>query len=220
MPAGGGYATTREAHAKLADSVKIADGDVRIRPAVAMPSYCSGATYLVLLRVLGDLQRRGAVALTQADWEALAPARLPDGAGVWGRWNANGPGAAGLFHALGAGVNFTDPDAARPGDFLKIFWTDAVGKHERGHLVVFLGFETLDGVPRVRFWSSNKPDGYGEKSVPLSRVARMLFSRLTDPAAFARVRDLPPSDPYLASLLSRVSSFAEACRKTGARERP
>ncbi len=145
---------------------------------------------------------------------------MPDGFGAWGRWNANGPGAAGLIHELGAGKNFTDPSAARPGDFLKIFWTDAVGKSERGHLVVFLGFEDREGVAHIRFWSSNKPAGYGEKSIPLSRVARMLFSRITAPETFSRVRSLPPSNAYLAGLLGRVSSFSEACRKTGATSMP
>ena len=34
---------------------------------------------------------------------------------------------------------------------MKIFWTDAVGKKENGHSVVFLGIETVDGVEMVRF---------------------------------------------------------------------
>lgn len=220
MPSGGGYATTREAHDRLAEAVNLGSDGVRIRAATAVPSYCSGATYLLLLRALGDAQRRGMVRLVSEDWRALLPSPMPDGFGAWGRWNANGPGAAGLIHELGAGKNFTDPSAARPGDFLKIFWTDAVGENERGHLVVFLGFEDPEGIPHVRFWSSNKPAGYGEKSVPLSRVARMLFSRVTAPEAFSRVRSLPPSNPYLAGLLSRVSSFSEACRKTGATSMP
>ena len=89
-----------------------------------------------------------------------------DGEGVWGRWNANGPGTARLFHELDLGRNFTDYALARPGDFMKIFWTSEVGRAERGHSVVYIGRELVGGTERVRFWSSNKPAGYGEKSVP------------------------------------------------------
>jgi len=216
MPAGGGYATTTSAHEALSSSCRISE-DVKIDPRRAMPSYCSGATYLVFLKTLGALQRRGDLVLTRSQWEALLPAPMPDGAGIWGRWNANGPGTPRLFHELGLGRNFTLFAEARPGDFLKIFWTDAVGKKERGHSVIFLGIETLDGVEHVRFWSSNKPDGYGEKSVPRSKIARAIFSRLETPGNIARLNTLPAKDAYLASLLTRESSFREACEKSGAR---
>jgi hypothetical protein len=29
-----------------------------------------------------------------------------DGEGIWGRWNANGPGTARLFHEMNLGENF------------------------------------------------------------------------------------------------------------------
>jgi hypothetical protein len=207
MPAGGGYAVTRDAHTALNSAV----GDaVEIRPGRAVPSYCSGATYLVFLKAL-----KAAVGGEGLPWEALRPKGVPDGVGVWGRWNANGPGTARLFHELGLGENFTDPSRARPGDFLKIFWNDAVGKKERGHLVVFLGFGEEGGVPHVRFWSSNKPGGYGEKSVPMSSVKRAIFSRVTDPSRIAGVVSLPKKDAYLAGLLERESNFAEALRMSG-----
>lgn len=209
MPAGGGYAVTSEAGAALRAAVTLENGRLEVRPGVARPSYCSGATYLVLLEVL---RRTG---LDAATLERLPPARQRDGQGVWGRWNANGPGTARLFHALGAGRNFTDWTQARPGDFLKIFWRDAVGKNERGHLVVYLGTETRDGVEFVRFWSSNRPEGYGEKTVARTKIARAIFSRLERPEAFARVAALPAVDDYLASLLERESSFVEACRLSG-----
>jgi hypothetical protein len=81
--------------------------------------------------------------------------------------------------------------------------------------VIYLGTEFRDGEESVRFWSSNAPDGYGEKSVPKRKIARALFSRLERPEAFARAAALPQTDGYLASLLERNSSFAEACRLTG-----
>jgi len=141
----------------------------------------------------------------------------PDGRGVWGRWNANGPGTARLFHELGLGRNFDDFDEARPGDFMKIFWTREVGSHEWGHSVIYLGRETRGGVERVRFWSSNQPDGYGVKSVPRSKIAYALFSRLEHPDRVAGSTALPLVDPYLASLLKVRSSQAEARRQAGLR---
>ncbi len=221
MPAGGGYATNLAAHAALAASVEAAPS-VRLRPEKAMPGYCSGATYLVFLKTLDALQKRGAITLTSETWQALVPRlrpdgtdTLPDGESVWGRWNANGPGTARLFHELGLGPNFTDFAKAKPGDFLKIFWTDAVGKKETGHSVIFLGIETKDGVEQVRFWSSNQPDGFGEKAVPREKIARAIFSRLEHPGKIVRWSQLPERDAYLASLLKTESSFAEAKKMSG-----
>lgn len=218
MPAGGGYATDLEAHTKLASAVR---GN-RVSPPADSPSYCSGATYLVFLKVLAALEKTGSVNLTAEDWQALAPRlradgrdTLPDGEGIWGRWNANGPGTARLFKLLGLGCNFTGLSEARPGDFLKIFWTGAVGKNERGHLVVFLGLEETSEGKSLRFWSSNQPDGYGEKTVPLSKVAATIFSRLEHPSRITRWRDLPPLDPYLSKLLTTESSLPEALKRCG-----
>jgi hypothetical protein len=221
MPKGGGYATNLAAHTALASSVNAADA-VRIRPERAMPGYCSGATYLVFLQTLQALQNDGTISLSRKTWNALVPRlrpdgkdTLPDGEGVWGRWNANGPGTARLFHELGLGRNFTDFSAARPGDFLKIFWTDAVGKTENGHSVVFLELETVDGVEIVRFWSSNRPGGFGESSVPRKKIARAIFSRLEHPEKIFGCAKLPEVDAYLGSLLSTESSFPEALRMSG-----
>ena len=217
MPEGGGYAATTRAHDALAAAVSIDDGGGRIRADRAVPSYCSGATYLVFLKTLGELQRRGLLQVDRAQWSALLPLKLADGEGVWGRWNANGPGTPRLFFELGLGNNFSSFEDARPGDFLKIFWTDAVGKSEHGHSVVFLGLETKDGVEYVRFWSSNKPGGYGEKAVPRSKIARAIFSRLEKPENISGMAALPRRDPYLAGLLTKNSSFAEAGRMCGVR---
>lgn len=221
MPSGGGYATDLGAHQGLAASV-LPGAQAEIRPRSAMPGYCSGATYLVFLKTLAALQDDGAIHLNSAAWEALAPRlrpdgkdTLPDGESLWGRWNANGPGTARLFHELNLGRNFTSYDEARPGDFMKIFWIDAVGRKERGHSAVFLGMETVDGVEQVRYWSSNQPGGFGEKSVPREKIARVIFSRLERPGNITKWTSLPPSDDYLASLLKVESSFAEAKKRSG-----
>jgi hypothetical protein len=221
MPAGGGYATNLQAHAALASSVEVGDA-VQIRPELAKPGYCSGATYLVFLKTLRSLQQNGAISLSRKTWEALVPRlrpdgkdTLPDGESIWGRWNANGPGTARLFYQLGLGRNFTEFSEARPGDFMKIFWTDAVGKKENGHSVVFLGLDTINGVETVRFWSSNRPGGFGESSVPREKIARAIFSRLEYPEKTSRWSALSESDPYLASLLTTESSFPEAAKMSG-----
>lgn len=223
MPDGGGYATNLAAHQRLAATVTPGE-NADIQPRSAMPSYCSGATYLVFLKTLATLQNARAITISPETWQALVPRlrpdgtdTLPDGEGLWGRWNANGPGTARLFYELGLGRNFPDFASAKPGDFLKIFWTDAVGKKERGHSVIFLGLETIDGVEHVRFWSSNQPDGFGEKSVPRDKIVRALFSRLEDPARISGWKALPARDEYLAGLLKTESSFAEAKKLSGTR---
>ena len=217
MPQGGGYATTSSAHEALIAAARIDAGSVRIQANRAVPSFCSSATYLVFLKTLGELQRRGAVQIDRSQWAALLPLKMADGEGAWGRWNANGPGTPRLFYELGLGRNFSSFEDARPGDFLKIFWTDAVGRNEHGHSVVFLGLETKDGIEHVRFWSSNKPGGYSEKSGPRTKGARARFSRLENPANMSQISQIPPRDPYLAGLLTKNSSFAEAGRMCGIR---
>jgi len=217
MPVGGGYSTASPASENLRSAVRATPTGLEVRAGGATPSYCSGATYLVFLKTIGALLSRGELSLPAAAIAGLPPTKQADGEGVWGRWNANGPGAARLFHELGLGRNFTGFSEARPGDFLKIFWTDEVGANEHGHLVVFLGLEDRAGVPSVRFWSSNKPGGFGEKTVPHSKIARAIFSRLEHPERLAGVVALPARDAYLAGLLTRRSSFVEASEKVGAR---
>jgi hypothetical protein len=215
MPNGGGYAVTREAHSALNAAVGKSGNSIAISPGKAQPSYCSGATYLVFLKTLHEVERKGIIAPMGEMWSKLLPRASSDGVGIWGRWNANGPGASRLFHELSLGKNFTSYNEARPGDFMKIFWTDAVGKNERGHLVVFLGMENKNGIDHVRFWSSNKPLGYGEKSVATSKIARVIFSRLENPANIRNAAVIPNKDPYLASLLTVESSYPEALKKSG-----
>jgi hypothetical protein len=215
MPTGGGYSTSAAANHALTRSVSGTGGLLRVTPATATPSYCSGATYLVFLKVLSMLESRGQLILPPQLIPLLKPSGQPDGHGVWGRWNANGPGTARLFYELGLGKNFTGLNQALPGDFLKIFWNNEIGAGEHGHSVIYLGRESIQGVDCVSFWSSNTPGGLGKKSVPLRRIHRMLFSRLEHPEAILRASHLTPADRYLASLEHRSSSLSEMERLCG-----
>lgn len=219
MPALGGYAVSHDASVRLANAVRLdAGGRFLVEPTGARPSYCSGATYLVFLKTIATLRAAGQVPnLDQRALEALLIRGQRDGEGVWGRWNANGPGTARLFSALGLGRNFTRIEDAQPGDFMKVFWTPAVGKKEHGHSVIFQGLEGPEGARQVRFWSSNQGKGYGEKTVPLSKVNHAIFSRLEHPDKLADVGRLPVTDDYLASLLTKESSVTEARENCRAR---
>jgi len=209
MPKGGSYSTQTVAHQRLSAAIRNAESALEVRHTAAAPSFCSGGTYLVFLDVIAELHRAGDIALSPVVREALLVGMSqPDGHGVWGRWNANGPGTARLFAETGLGVNFTDWSQARAGDFMKIWWTNEIGARERGHSVVYLGTEQVNGIEHVRFWSSNKPAGYGEKTVPLTDVKWAVFSRLERPARISRVTALPSVENFLASML-RVPATRE-----------
>jgi hypothetical protein len=68
----------------------------------------------------------------------------------------------------------------------------------------------VNGVERVRFWSSNQPGGYGDKDVPRSRIAYAIFSRLESPANIEYSASLPARNIYLAGLTAKESSISEA----------
>jgi hypothetical protein len=215
MPVGGRYAATRAATIRLQSAAHFESGKFFILPDAASPSYCSGATYLVFIKTIEALRARGDLHLDYDTLDALMIRGQRDGEGIWGRWNANGPGTARLFFELGIGRNFDDFEEAEPGDFMKIFWSDEVGRDERGHSVIYLGTEKKLGIDYVRFWSSNVPAGYGEKSVPRSRIAHAIFSRLYSPANLERIESAPAIDRYLASLLRVRSSYAVARQECG-----
>jgi len=215
MPVGGNYSVNRIAKIRLQSAAHFESGKFFILPAAASPSFCSGATYLVFIRTLEQLRASGRLQLDFATLDQLMIRDQRDGEGIWGRWNANGPGTARLFHELGLGRNFDNFAEAKPGDFMKIFWSNQVGKTESGHSVIFLGTENRAGVEHVRFWSSNMPRGYGERSVPRTKIAYAIFSRLEQPANLERISSAPAVDAYLSSLLRKKSSFAEATRKCG-----
>ena len=215
MPTGGQYSASHFATIRLQSAAHFESGKFFILPDSASPSYCSGATYLVFLKTIERLRDAGLLNLNYSTLTALMIHGQRDGEGIWGRWNANGPGTARLFYELGLGRNFTDFGQAQPGDFMKIFWNDEVGKLEHGHSVIYLGSEKRDGVDYVKFWSSNIPAGYGEKSVPRSKIVRAIFSRLETPANLPRIEQMPGTDTYLNSLQTRSSSFGEVQAKCG-----
>lgn len=155
-------------------------------------SFCSSATYLLFAKVIEELQGSGEVPRNANLSRALAEVgdKTPvihgelDGVGIFGHWNADGPGTAVLFERLDLGPNFSDYAKAKPGDFMKIWWNENIGKGERGHLVVYLGEASGGGA--VRVWSSQTRNddgssGYGEMLVEKSRIKRVVFSRLETP---------------------------------------
>jgi hypothetical protein len=215
MPSGGKYSVSHYAKIRLQSSAHFETGKVFRIPKAPFPSFCSGATYIVFVRTLEAMRDRGQLQLDFATLNHLVIRNQRDGEGIWGRWNANGPGTARLFHELGLGRNFDNFAEAQPGDFMKIFWSKSVGRSESGHSVIFLGTENRAGVEYVRYWSSNVPSGYGEKSVPRNKITYAIFSRLQTPANLARINDAPMTDSYLASLLRKRSSLAEATKKCG-----
>ncbi len=186
MPQGGRYSVSHFAKIRLQSSAHFESGKFFILP--SGPSFCSGATYLVFIRTIEALRARG-------DLHLDCTARL--------------------FHELQLGSNFDNFDQAKPGDFMKIFWSRQVGKNEHGHSTIFLGMENRADGQYVRYWSSNIPSGYGEKAVPRSKIAYAIFSRLQTPANLARINNAPLVDTYLASLLRTRSSIAEASTKCG-----
>ncbi len=215
MPTGGKYSASRSATIRLQSAAHFESGKFFILPASASPSYCSGATYLVFMKTIEALRDRGELQLDYETLDALMIRGQRDGEGIWGRWNANGPGTPRLFNELGIGRNFDDFAEAEPGDFMKIFWSPEVGREEHGHSVIFLGMEKKMGLDYVRFWSSNIPFGYGEKSVPRAKIVHAIFSRLYAPAKLSNIATVPRVDSYLASLLRVRSSYEEAREKCG-----
>lgn len=215
MPSGGRYSVSHFAKIKLQSAAHFESGKFFVIPTAPYPSFCSGATYMIFIKTIEALRDRGELQLDFATLNQLMIREQHDGEGIWGRWNANGPGTARLFHELGLGRNFTDFAQAQPGDFMKIFWNKNVGRRESGHSVIYLGAVNRPDGQHVRYWSSNIPRGYGEKEVPRNKIANAIFSRLETLANLPRIHSAPSTDIYLASLLRRKSSFAEATQKCG-----
>ena len=245
MPDGGVYASYRKdlPEGKRFDDLHQTVGDLhealsvdrkgrlRVNPKKASDlSFCSSATYLLFSRVIERLQKEGVVTAEPAMSEALADVgdkydviggKL-DGIGIFGHWNADGPGTAVLFEKLQLGRNFSNFDEARPGDFLKIFWNEHIGKGERGHLVLYLGKNEEDTA--IEVWSSNLQNtdgssGYGRMWVDKNRIERALFSRLESPENLERWLRLPEaarSSEYLIRIRQTGSSGEEMKKVTGA----
>ena len=213
MPKGGTYAKYQKAkpghqfddlYQTVEDLGKAVDsglaGKLRVNPEkAARYSFCSSATYLLFTEVLEELQKKGGLEIASpvvtelsdvGDKKNVIMGKM-DGIGIFGHWNADGPGTAVLFEKLDLGTNFSSFEKAKPGDFLKIFWNENIGKGERGHLVVYLG-TSPDG-SAIQVWSSNttntdRSSGYGTMWVEKSRIKRALFlqvgaSRKPEPLA-------------------------------------
>ena len=237
MPAGGHYASYRKEAPEgkrfddlyatveaLGNALEIdRKGRLEVKPRRALPgSFCSSATWLLFCEVIADLQRDGIVPADSdlsrelsavGDQNEVIHGEL-DGVGLFGHWNADGPGTAVLFHRLGLGRNFLGYDNAKPGDFLKIFWNEHIGKGERGHLVVYLG-QNASG-DAIEVWSSNLKNadgssGYGTMWVEKSRIHRALFSRLETPENLVRWRDFSEAE--------RTSDYLVRIRRTGSNEK-
>lgn len=218
MPRGGGYSVKASASRNLSTKAVVWDETaqrLRIDVQAAQPSFCSGACYVALLHALEIWQASSGAALPPAAWKAMDVHGQADGSGVWGRANANGPGFSKLVHDLNAGVSFTDPAAAQPGDFLKFFWSGEIGARERGHMVVFLGTQQVEGQPHIRYWSANMPDGYSERSIPLSKMHHLIFTRITRPANFANAATLPATDTWLRDMQKKSVDFSEVSHACG-----
>lgn len=221
MPRGGGYSVEDDAMERLFSSVTVGGDGLVIDAGVAQPSFCSSATYLVFLRALALWDKTNGNAVAESVWKEWVPRKLADGLGVWGRWNANGPGAAVLLRETGMGVSFIQKEKALPGDFLKIFWNDKFGSVERGHLVVFLGMnQDAEGHAQVMFWSSNQGMGYGAKAVDARRIARMLFSRVTNPHRISSVLKLGSKNGFLTEISKRGASEREVAGQVGLKAFP
>jgi hypothetical protein len=216
----------------LNQSIRVGFGSIlRVNPQAAAPlSFCSSATYLLFCRVIEECESDKVLATNGGLAAALDDIGDPvavingdlDGIGIFGHWNADGPGTAVLFHKLGLGRNFLGYEQAQPGDFLKIFWNDKIGKGERGHLVVYLG-TSPDGAS-IQVWSSNTRNedgssGYGTMWVEKSRIVRALFSRLEHPERLTAWLALPEEErrsDYLIGIRKTASTEAEMVAATGA----
>ena len=149
MPVGGKYSASRAATIRLQSAAHFESGKFFVLPDAASPSYCSGATYLVFMKTIEALRARGDLQLDYETLDRLMIRGQRDGEGIWGRWNANGPGTARLFYELGIGRNFDDFAEARAGRFHEDFLV--AGSRPRGARA--LGHLSRDGEeagPRLR----------------------------------------------------------------------
>ena len=209
MPKGRGYEASQKAVDRLAANVTLKNDVIHQNLKGARASFCSGATYMVFLRVIDQLQNNQSITLNKKQLTRFADIGVKDGEEIFGRWNANGPGTAKLFTELGCGVNFTSYEHAQPGDFMKVWWTTAIGGKERGHLVVYLG-HTKDS---VKFWSSNQPSGYGSKSVARSRIKHTLFSRFTRHDKLTQASSISKKNQFLSDMLRKDFSWAQVVQQ-------
>lgn len=214
----GNYSTEDKAKQALVDSFQWDNERNRpiFEPLTARPSFCSAAVWAATLSALLHWEEKNhRRAISPEAWQALLPRMVKDGEGPWGYANANGPGYALLVHRLGAGINFTDWSKARPSDVLKIWWNEHIGGKERGHIVILV----KDEGESACVWSAHiardgQPAGYGLRRIPKSAMKRVLFTRITRPAAFNNATSIP-DEPWLTELIFRDTTWAECVRRCG-----
>ncbi len=216
MPKGYGYDASQAAVDRLASSVSLENGIIKQDLKAAKSTFCSGATYLIFLRTIEQLRLRNSTLLPEGKYARFAKLGAKDGEEIFGRWNANGPGTAKLFADLKCGINFTSYDHAYPGDFMKMWWTNAIGKKERGHSVIYLGSYG----DQIHYWSANHPKGYGCKSVAKSKIKHVLFSRLTNPAKLVNAHLLAPRDAFLEDMLRKDFTWQQISQSCKIKVRP
>lgn len=220
LPEGKRFQDLEQTVGDLSSALKVGPGGrLKVNPGAAgRLSFCSSATYLLFCDVIAELQRQGVVEADRQLSRDLADvgkkedviAGKLDGIGIFGHWNADGPGTAVLFHRLGLGSNLYGLHEARPGDFLKIFWNENIGKGERGHLVVYLGRN--ESADAIQVWSSNMENsdgssGYGTMWVKMDRIKRAVLSRLESPENLKRWLDFSGSE--------KTSDYLVRIRQTG-----
>jgi hypothetical protein len=221
MPVRGGYELTATPPRRLGtaftwQTINSSETLLSLDTKLATPSYCTTATYLIFYKVLQKYWATLSVVPELLVLERLKPNMENDGIRIWGRWNSNGPGTAKLIHDTGMGFNFDNINDALPGDFLKIYWNDQVGKLEKGHTVIFLGVDNVNGNEVIRFWgSSSSTQGYGIKTVLKKDAIKTLFTRLTELSNSVNIATIPEKDLFLESMLSRISSWEELRSASG-----
>jgi len=67
MPKQGGYSASNAATANLQTAVRVSSGRLTINPRAAVPSYCSGATYLVFVQAVEKLNGGAPIASPLAE---------------------------------------------------------------------------------------------------------------------------------------------------------
>ncbi len=214
----GCYSTRAEAHYALLNSFGFGMVTDRLYylPSKLSPSFCSGAVYIALLSALMHWDSTNPdIAFTEEDWDSMLPRSVQDGEGVWGWANANAAGFANLIHQLGAGYSFTNPAQAKHLDIIKIWWTKEIGGREHGHLAILIKQDPK----HYYIWGSHQRDEKGQEGIYIKRIAksdigRVLFTRITQPAAFQRAEDIG-YDPWLNALLYTPVSWEETLKRAG-----
>ncbi|MBI2520844.1 MAG: hypothetical protein HYV97_10520 [Bdellovibrio sp.] len=147
-------------------------------------SYCTGATYAAFIETLNSIIGPEERSLLSEDrfeafrMQELDGGRREDHVKFWGHWNADNTG-----HSY-AMIDYTEmgklitAKSARPGDFVNIVW-----KNNRGHAVIFLGWNVDEkGEKSLLYWSSQpSSNGLGDSQTHLSNTKSVTFVRLINP---------------------------------------